>query len=114
MAAGVVVAETLSFGGTAERLLEVLQSLEQDYDPVWGSLLKQTIRRVFPGFNDPSFFQNKYFVRVHDGREPMRHQNIDQIFPMLFDIADGLGNLFFRDGIQTRGRFVKNYQVGFS
>ncbi len=36
----------------AERLLEVLQSLEQDYDPVWGSLLKQTIRRVFPGFNE--------------------------------------------------------------
>lgn len=36
----------------AERLSEVLQSLEQDYDPVWGSLLKQTIRRVFPGFNE--------------------------------------------------------------
>ncbi|MFO1094555.1 MAG: NYN domain-containing protein [Planctomycetaceae bacterium] len=36
----------------AERLMEVLQSLEQDYDPVWGSLLKQTIRRVFPGFNE--------------------------------------------------------------
>ena len=36
----------------AERLVEVLQSLEQDYDPVWGSLLKQTIRRVFPGFNE--------------------------------------------------------------
>lgn len=36
----------------AERLIEVLQSLEQDYDPVWGSLLKQTIRRVFPGFNE--------------------------------------------------------------
>jgi len=39
-------------GEAAERLLEVLQSLEQDYDPVWGSLLKQTIRRVFPGFNE--------------------------------------------------------------
>src|SRR4029078_14174 len=26
-----------------DRLLEVLQSLEQDYDPVWGSMLKQTI-----------------------------------------------------------------------
>ena len=39
-------------GEAAERLLEVLLSLEQDYDPVWGSLLKQTIRRVFPGFNE--------------------------------------------------------------
>ncbi|REJ86562.1 MAG: NYN domain-containing protein [Planctomycetota bacterium] len=36
----------------AERLLEVLISVEQDYDPVWGSLLKQTIRRVYPGFNE--------------------------------------------------------------
>jgi uncharacterized protein (TIGR00288 family) len=35
-----------------ERVLEVLHSVEQDYDPVWGSLLKQTIRRVFPGFNE--------------------------------------------------------------
>jgi len=35
-----------------DRVLEVLQSLEQDYDPVWGSLLKQTIRRLFPGFNE--------------------------------------------------------------
>ena len=24
----------------------------QDYDPLWGSLLKQTIRRVYPGFNE--------------------------------------------------------------
>ncbi|MBM3998962.1 MAG: NYN domain-containing protein [Planctomycetes bacterium] len=36
----------------AERVLEVLGSLEQDYDPVWGSMLKQAIRRVFPGFNE--------------------------------------------------------------
>ena len=37
----------------------MLQSLEQDYDPVWGSLLKQTIRRVFPGFNESYYgFEN--------------------------------------------------------
>ena len=35
-----------------DRLLEVLGSLEQDYDPVWGSMLKQTVRRVYPGFNE--------------------------------------------------------------
>ncbi len=23
-----------------------------DYDPLWGSLIKQTIRRVYPGFNE--------------------------------------------------------------
>jgi hypothetical protein len=32
--------------------LEVLHSVEQDYDTLWGSMLKQAIRRVFPGFNE--------------------------------------------------------------
>jgi len=36
----------------ADRVLEVLNSLEQDYDHVWGSMLKQAIRRVYPGFNE--------------------------------------------------------------
>jgi uncharacterized protein (TIGR00288 family) len=35
-----------------ERVLEVLHSVEQDYDPLWGSTLKQAIRRVHPGFNE--------------------------------------------------------------
>ncbi len=35
-----------------DRVLEVFNSVEQDYDPLWGSLLKQAIRRVFPGFNE--------------------------------------------------------------
>ena len=26
--------------------------IEQDYDPLWGSTLKQAIRRVYPGFNE--------------------------------------------------------------
>ncbi len=36
----------------AERVLEVLHSIEQDFDPLWGSTLKQAIRRVYPGFNE--------------------------------------------------------------
>jgi uncharacterized protein (TIGR00288 family) len=35
-----------------ERVLEVLPSAEQDYDPLWGSTLKQAIRRVHPSFNE--------------------------------------------------------------
>ncbi len=35
-----------------DRLIEVVHSLEQDYDPIWGSMLKQVIRRVHPGFNE--------------------------------------------------------------
>lgn len=35
-----------------EQVLEVLDSLGQDYDPLWGSMLKQAIRRVYPGFSE--------------------------------------------------------------
>jgi uncharacterized protein (TIGR00288 family) len=35
-----------------DQLMEVLRSVELDYDPVWGSALKQAVRRVFPGFNE--------------------------------------------------------------
>ncbi len=35
-----------------ERLLEIVRSLEKEYDPLWGSLVKQTIRRVYPGFSE--------------------------------------------------------------
>ncbi len=35
-----------------DRLLEIIRSLEVDYDPLWGSMIKQTIRRVYPGFNE--------------------------------------------------------------
>jgi len=35
-----------------ERVLEIVESLEQDYDPLWGSIVKQTIKRVYPGFNE--------------------------------------------------------------
>jgi uncharacterized protein (TIGR00288 family) len=36
----------------AERLLEIVRSLEGEYDPVWGSLVKQSMRRMYPGFNE--------------------------------------------------------------
>lgn len=35
-----------------DQLVEIIRSLELDYDPLWGSLIKQTIRRVYPGFNE--------------------------------------------------------------
>ena len=35
-----------------DHVLEVLDSLGQDYDPLWGSMLKQAIRRVYPGFSE--------------------------------------------------------------
>jgi len=38
-----------------EKIVEIVRSLERDYDTVWGSMVKQTIRRVFPGFNEEYF-----------------------------------------------------------
>jgi len=35
-----------------DRVMAVAHSVEQDYDPLWGSTLKQAIRRVHPGFNE--------------------------------------------------------------
>ena len=35
-----------------DQMLEIVRSLSRDYDPVWGSLVKQTLRRVYPGFNE--------------------------------------------------------------
>jgi len=35
-----------------DQVLEVLDSVGQDYDPLWGSTLKQAIRRLYPGFNE--------------------------------------------------------------
>ncbi len=39
-------------GEACERIVEIVQSLERDYDTVWGSMVKQATRRVFPGFNE--------------------------------------------------------------
>ena len=35
-----------------DRVVEIVRSLERDYDTVWGSMVKQAIRRVFPSFNE--------------------------------------------------------------
>jgi uncharacterized protein (TIGR00288 family) len=33
-------------------MLEILENLSKDYDAVWGSMIKQAIRRVHPDFNE--------------------------------------------------------------
>ncbi len=42
-----------------ERLVAIASSLDDDYDPVWGSLVKQTLRRVHPDFREDRYgYQN--------------------------------------------------------
>jgi len=35
-----------------DQLTEIVRSLQSDYDPLWGSIVKQTMRRVAPDFNE--------------------------------------------------------------
>jgi uncharacterized protein (TIGR00288 family) len=35
-----------------ERLVETVESLQTDYDPLWGSMVKQTVKRKYPGFSE--------------------------------------------------------------
>ena len=52
-----------------DQVLEVLHSVEQDYDPLWGSLLKQAIRRVFPGFSEGYFGYHSFSDLLEDIEE---------------------------------------------
>ncbi len=49
-----------------EQLMEVLQSVEQDWDVVWGSALKQAVRRVFPGFNEGYYGYSTFSELLQD------------------------------------------------
>jgi uncharacterized protein (TIGR00288 family) len=42
-----------------DQVLEVTRSLARDYDIIWGSMLKQAVRRVYPGFSEDYYgFRN--------------------------------------------------------
>jgi hypothetical protein len=49
-----------------DRVVEVLESIEQDYEPLWGSLLKQAIRRVYPGFNESYYGYSSFSDLLED------------------------------------------------
>ncbi|MEE2665097.1 MAG: NYN domain-containing protein [Myxococcota bacterium] len=38
-----------------DQLTEIVRSLHSDYDPLWGSIVKQTMRRVAPDFNETKY-----------------------------------------------------------
>ncbi|MEO0998409.1 MAG: NYN domain-containing protein [Pseudomonadota bacterium] len=46
-----------------ELLAEIVDSLETEYDPLWGSLVKQTLRRVHPGFSE-SYYDFRTFSEM--------------------------------------------------
>ena len=54
--------------GFIEQLLEIVESLSQDYDQIWGSMIKQTIRRVYPSFNE-SYLGYRNFAELLEHAE---------------------------------------------
>jgi uncharacterized protein (TIGR00288 family) len=52
-----------------ERLVEIVTSLSRDYDTVWGSMVKQTIRRVYPGFNEDYYGYASFDDLLEDARD---------------------------------------------
>ena len=51
------------------QLLEIVHSLERDYDNVWGSMVKQTIRRVHPGFNEEYYGYPSFSALLESAQE---------------------------------------------
>jgi uncharacterized protein (TIGR00288 family) len=52
-----------------ERLLNVVQSLELDYDPLWGSNVKGVLRRVFPDFNETYYGYRSFSDLLEDAAQ---------------------------------------------
>jgi uncharacterized protein (TIGR00288 family) len=53
----------------SDQVLEVIDSLEQDYDPLWGSMLKQAIRRIYPSFNEGYYGYESFSDLLEDLEE---------------------------------------------
>jgi len=49
-----------------DRVLATVASLESDYDPVWGSQVKQSVKRVYPGFNESYYGYRSFSELLED------------------------------------------------
>lgn len=49
-----------------DKVASTVESLSQEYDPLWGSLVKQTVRRVYPGFNETVYGYRSFSDLLED------------------------------------------------
>lgn len=49
-----------------DRIVETVESLQGDYDPVWGSMIKQTVKRVYPGFTESYYGYGNFSDLLED------------------------------------------------
>jgi uncharacterized protein (TIGR00288 family) len=52
-----------------DRLTKIVQSLEVDYDPLWGSMVKQALRRVHPDFNEGYYGYRSFSDLLEDAQK---------------------------------------------
>ncbi len=50
-------------------VLEILENLSKDYDAVWGSMIKQTLRRLHPDFNETSAGYRNFAELLQDAEK---------------------------------------------
>jgi len=50
-------------GEAIDQVVAIVTSLEQEYEPLWGSMVKQALRRVNPGFNE-GYYGYRTFAEV--------------------------------------------------
>ncbi|MCA9116846.1 MAG: NYN domain-containing protein [Planctomycetaceae bacterium] len=78
-----------------DRVMEVLLSIEQDYDPLWGSTLKQAIRRVYPGFSEGYYGYSSFSDLLED---------LEDAGLVVLDYDESRGNFKIRRAKGTKGK----------
>lgn len=51
-----------------ERLTETVSSLESEYDPLWGSIIKPTLKRIYPGFSESYYGYRNFSDLLEDAQ----------------------------------------------
>jgi len=59
-----------------EEVMDVIRSLALDYDPLWGSMVKQTMRRVNPSFNE-SYYGYQSFAELLKQAEDLSYIDLE-------------------------------------
>ena len=52
-----------------DRIVETVESLQSDYDPVWGSMIKQAVKRVYPDFSEAHYGYGSFAQLLEDAEK---------------------------------------------
>ena len=62
-----------------DQVAATVESRSAEYDPLWGSLVKQTVRRVYPGFNETIYGYRSFSELLEDAaKQGMLELEFDQ------------------------------------